>query len=332
MDESTNNIIDRYLYIDEWIYVTGYLEYNEILNLSVCNKNFNNIFSERSVWLELLNHTNELVRRQILNEIYESYGEGHKINLLPLLDLETIKDITKKLYKLKKINIIKWKKGSLYDGNELNDEMHDSNIHEYDDYQAQIIDPMEAHSANVILDRFLVIVGGWSAAYNNDIYVVDCSSKNKKLDKFRSITTNTFNLPRFKYGFSTVMLDSKTLLLYGGCTQGGYSGQCTDLHIITLNFYSTQRDSTNTSQYKSMNNHDIQYSSSFFPTEDNVIDNFVGSVDAFYINPYEPYDLPIHSSLRNSMDNLTSYKWNSRNNDSFKPTARGNKNFQIYYY
>jgi hypothetical protein len=293
----------------------GYLEYNDLLNLSVCNKKFNKIFSDRSIWLELLSHTNSTNRRQILNGIYERYGDDHGINMLPLLDLNTIKDITKKLYKLKKINIVKWHQGHFYDENELINNCDNNGR----DYQAQIIDPMEAHCANAILNRFMVIIGGWSAAYNNDIYVVDCASINDNLNKFRSIPTNTFNMPRFKYGFSSVMLDFKTILLFGGCTQGGYSGQCTDLHIITLNFYSTQRDST----VIAMNNNEIQYSSSTMPTEDNDTDNYIDFIDAVYINPYEPRELPIHLNLRNNMDNLISYKWNSTYRDSYKPTPRG---------
>eukprot|EP01038_Epipyxis_sp_PR26KG_P013960 gene13960-18724_t len=115
------------------------------------------------------------------------------------------------------------------------------------------LDRMEGHTINVLLDRFAIVVGGWGPKKKNNLYAIDGLA----LPSLVTIPFNTLSCPRFRYGFSTVsvppispdMIDhsddvkrlSTYFLLYGGCTTGGYSGDCNDLFRIDFSIELNQQ-------------------------------------------------------------------------------------------
>jgi hypothetical protein len=86
----------------------------------------------------------------------------------------------------------------------------------------QPLDRMEAHTMNLLLDRFLLVVSGWGPASHNEINFIDALALPKAAIR---IKTTTSRIPRFRYGFSTVVHGSE-VVIYGGCRQGGYSMEC----------------------------------------------------------------------------------------------------------
>jgi hypothetical protein len=82
---------------------------------------------------------------------------------------------------------------------------------------------MEGHAGCLLLNRYLCIVGGWGPDGNNFLHMYDCVD----LPSLTRISTITHTTQRFKYGFTVVPLCGKPkMLMFGGCTMGGYSGDC----------------------------------------------------------------------------------------------------------
>lgn len=104
--------------------------------------------------------------------------------------------------------------------------------------KAEVDLSMEGHAACLVLDRFLCIVGGWGSEGNNHVHIFDCAD----LPNLSRIDTVTRTFQRFKYGFTVITQPGGSgsatassspgsglegsMLMFGGCCNGGYSGDC----------------------------------------------------------------------------------------------------------
>lgn len=84
------------------------------------------------------------------------------------------------------------------------------------------LERMEAHTMSTFLGRYLIIVGGWASARENHIDVIDGAALPERLVV---VPTTTENIPVFRYGFSSVVYNN-SVYVFGGCKNGGYSGDC----------------------------------------------------------------------------------------------------------
>lgn len=107
-----------------------------------------------------------------------------------------------------------------------------------------LLEKMEAHTATAILNRFVVVVGGWCNSSDNRIDVIDGGALQTETDEDRGgtplplITLPTFteNTPSFRYGFSTTEYKGRLIVL-GGCRGGGYSNDCNNCYFVDLRFH-----------------------------------------------------------------------------------------------
>lgn len=109
------------------------------------------------------------------------------------------KNIARTLEGIRRLDMVHWM-GGLYD---------DAN---------STISPQEAHAACLLDSAFAVIVGGWGS--ENEIDIIDATYL-PRIHKLscRAMVPDTM---RFSYGFSTVKLDERSVIRYGGVSQGGY--------------------------------------------------------------------------------------------------------------
>ncbi len=125
---------------------------------------------------------------------------------------------------------------------------------------------MEGHAASVLLNRFMILVGGWGNHAENNVYCYDAlslssssvaSSPGVVSPSLTSVPSVTHGNPRFKYGFtvvpaSTSITTSNTtsntasskdrcrLLVFGGCASGGYTNDVNGtFHFTSLHFTSS---------------------------------------------------------------------------------------------
>jgi hypothetical protein len=99
---------------------------------------------------------------------------------------------------------------------------------------------MEGHASCVLDRKYVIVVGGWGPERFNSVYALDAT----ELPDLSAIRVHHANGVRFKYGFTVVVIPSRVdlpmvdpyamspgstyrILMYGGCTQGGYTGDCT---------------------------------------------------------------------------------------------------------
>ena len=100
------------------------------------------------------------------------------------------------------------------------------------------LESQEAHAATSVLDRYIVVVGGWGPNTAPGISVVDGRSLPGPLV---TIPCNNTSVGRFRYGM-TVVADvnhvetKRRLFIFGGLTVGGYGGDCNDLYSVALKF------------------------------------------------------------------------------------------------
>lgn len=92
------------------------------------------------------------------------------------------------------------------------------------------IDKMEGHAIAHMSNKdgdWAVVINGWGRNSSNEAYVIDGTTLDVERKTIRTISTTTVNNPRFRYGFSAICTaDNNRLIVYGGCSMGGYSGEC----------------------------------------------------------------------------------------------------------
>jgi hypothetical protein len=91
------------------------------------------------------------------------------------------------------------------------------------------IDKMEGHAIAHMSNKdgdWAVVINGWGRNSSNEAYVIDGTTLDVERKTIRTISTTTVNNPRFRYGFSAICTADNRLIVYGGCSMGGYSGEC----------------------------------------------------------------------------------------------------------
>jgi hypothetical protein len=80
-----------------------------------------------------------------------------------------------------------------------------------------------------------VVIDGWGSNSSNEAYVIDGTTLDVENKTVRTIPTTTVNNPRFRYGFSAICTtDNNRVLVFGGCSMGGYSGDCAGRPFLYL--------------------------------------------------------------------------------------------------
>jgi len=106
------------------------------------------------------------------------------------------------------------------------------------------LEKMEAHTATSMLNRFVVVVGGWCNSSDNRIDVIDGEGLDGGTDQdpggtplpLVTLPAFTENTPTFRYGFSTTEYRGRLIVL-GGCRGGGYSNDCNNCYFVDLRFH-----------------------------------------------------------------------------------------------
>mmetsp|Transcript_15723 Transcript_15723/g.21599 ORF Transcript_15723/g.21599 Transcript_15723/m.21599 type:complete len:672 (-) Transcript_15723:1164-3179(-) len=133
----------------------------------------------------------------------------------------TMKELAKRVYSLNNLKHLRWDKYS------------------YETESCPRIERMEGHAAVSLKKddgRWVAIVSGWGPHSNNELYIIDSVSLDIGRKTLRTVPTKTINNPRFRYGFSAVCTASDKVIVFGGCSVGGYSGECADMYIIQMEF------------------------------------------------------------------------------------------------
>ena len=170
--------------------------------------------------LQFLSFQMEKQKRFLLNEIRYSSGEdgiatvaqyqslGNSVLAPGLTDSRILSE---RLYALNSLKHLRW----------------DRILYESDN--CPFIERMEGHAAvslNQDNGKWTVIINGWGPQSTNEVYVIDNMSVDIERKTLRTIPTKTSNNPRFRYGFSVICTEADDILVYGGCSVGGYSGEC----------------------------------------------------------------------------------------------------------
>ena len=149
------------------------------------------------------------VDKDVLQGIRRQQTVGRDLQANPLVTKEEI-EIARQCSLLRSIDRVKWMQ-TKYVAN-----------------TAQL-EPMEGHTMNLLMDRYLIIVGGWGGESPNEVSIIDGLALPNKILPIG--TSDASNLPRFRYGFSTMVFRNR-VFVYGGCRQGGYSQDCNGKLIL----------------------------------------------------------------------------------------------------
>jgi hypothetical protein len=99
---------------------------------------------------------------------------------------------------------------------------------------------MEGHGMCKLIDRYIVIISAWgSSIHDNHLSMIDGWVLP---DAILPIPIRTQNIPtQFHYGFSATGYKTD-VFMFGGCLQGGYSGDCNNLYRISFTFAKRRED------------------------------------------------------------------------------------------
>eukprot|EP01052_Picozoa_sp_SAG31_P001045 SAG31_NODE_34_length_31842_cov_31.677850_1_plen_239_part_00 len=102
--------------------------------------------------------------------------------------------------------------------------------------------PQEGHSACLLDERWMIVVGGFGGGIINDVTVLDTFRLPHNPMWVRAEMTG--RQPRAKYGHtSTALPDGKTVAVLGGVRYGGYQGDVGDYHMLHFDFEEDAEDS-----------------------------------------------------------------------------------------
>lgn len=186
------------LHLDLFIQILMHLSVNDVMRLLLTKKEFYSLRNELEIW----------------NSICKSYDSGlfctlrnqhcfpRDINDYPLAADEMIV-LARQCEKINEVREVEW--GRV--------EFHDKRCE---------VEPMEGHTMSKLLERYLIIIGGWADDEPNEVICIDGQVLPERV--FR-ISSQTINRPRFRYGFTTTVFLNR-FFIYGGCRQGGYSRDC----------------------------------------------------------------------------------------------------------
>lgn len=188
--------------------------------LLFANKSLIKYFYQKQVWKSLLEGYSLFSIQKIIHHLTCSNSS----NIHQLL-LKQLQEVVREVSRTSNPQQVKWHQIPSFSG-------------------AQVISRMEGHGMVTIADRYIVIVCAWgNHIRNNTIKIVDGWATPAAI---LPITTSTWDVPgNFRYGFSTTVYKNE-VIVYGGCLEGGYGGDCNDLYRINFSF--EKRNSSNSEQ------------------------------------------------------------------------------------
>lgn len=185
--------------VDTLIRIYSYLNVYEIHRVCSTNHALFAMDNDKRIWMEALT----LVSKATLDQLWYHWSLAKTFNTD--LDAQQYKEICRQVHSIHDINQIRW---------------IPLNYHQRCQHKG--FDKMEAHTMSLLEGRYVAVVGGWSRAEGNRIYVLDGWTVPHHVI---TLETATVNNPRFRYGFGTVVYKNK-LVVYGGCREGGYAYEC----------------------------------------------------------------------------------------------------------
>ncbi|KAJ1412807.1 hypothetical protein B484DRAFT_455238 [Ochromonadaceae sp. CCMP2298] len=206
---------------DTVVRILTFLPSSEVARAIQTSKRFRGFGDSRFLWQSLCNVASvPSLQSSILANASKFNPEDSHIT--------TLRSAARQLESLSKLDKVRWKKLHYPDTDP--------------DTADGRIEKMEGHTMNVLLDRFALIVGGWGASDSNDVSIIDggCLSAAATEDEavkpvVNLVRTRNINVPSFRYGFSTAVHKGR-LVVFGGCANGGYSGDVNNLYFVDLSF------------------------------------------------------------------------------------------------
>lgn len=192
--------------------VASYLTINELGILTSSCKTFFEYRNFSQLWDSIKQRGQNKLLKSLKSHLVLGYNSTSDADLYKQIEL------ARQISKLETLQTVRWRRPGYFPVKETDDDFR--------------LFRMEAHTMNTFLDRYLIIVGGWSESSENEITVLDGALLPECI---LSIPTTTSSSPRFRYGFSTVVYNND-LWVFGGCRNGGYSADCNDLYVVKLKF------------------------------------------------------------------------------------------------
>lgn len=192
--------------------VASYLTINELGILTSSCKTFFEYRNYSQLWDAIKQRGQKKLLKSLQSHLVLGYNSTCDADLNKQIEL------ARQISKLETLQTVRWRRPEYFPVKETDNDFR--------------LFRMEAHTMNTFLDRFLIIVGGWSESSENEITVLDGALLPECI---LSIPTTTSSFPRFRYGFSTVVYDND-LWVFGGCRNGGYSADCNGKINLNLDF------------------------------------------------------------------------------------------------
>jgi len=186
------------LQLDSFINVVSYLTVADTMRTLMTSKELYSLRDEPRLWKVFL----QSMDNEILSSFRRQFSLARNLTTYPLSIKEEI-EVARQCTLIKSIGRVQWYRSGYHSSTPQ-------------------LEPMEGHTMNSLVGRFLIIVGGWGGEPPNQVSVIDGLAFPNKILPILTITENT---PRFRYGFSTMVLRNR-VFVYGGCRQGGYSADC----------------------------------------------------------------------------------------------------------
>lgn len=189
-------------------------------SLLFANKSLIKYFYQKQVWKSLLEGCNLFSIQMIIRHL--TCNSSSTIHQLLLRQLQ---EVVREVSRTSNPEQVKWHQIPSFSG-------------------APVISRMEGHGMVTIADRYIAIVCAWgNQVRNNTIKIVDGWATPTAI---LPITTSTWDVPgNFRYGFSATVYKNE-VIVYGGCLEGGYGGDCNDLYRINFSF--EKRNSSQSSE------------------------------------------------------------------------------------
>lgn len=202
MDSLTDDITIR---------ICSYLRAHEVLSVSTLSKYWHRLVQHSFLWEDICrsHHLSEFLHGIIQSQVtlrsqYDHHDDAP--NNVQYLQQSALIE-----HQLLSLNSVQWHRK-----NYCNQHMVP---------QSALLDSIEAHAMLTLFNsRLIIVVGAWGDS-NNSIFALDA----RRLPSMWAIRAHTINMMDFSYGFTATAIDpiaNPNIIVYGGCTNGGYSGDC----------------------------------------------------------------------------------------------------------
>lgn len=192
--------MDR-LPFDPLIRICSYLKATELGKLVVAAKTLATHPQQLQLWRSI----HSTVSPQLLSSLWFNISLESSVNRADM-SLPQAKELARQVSYMESVDTMQWFR-TRYHSLSSQDQL----------------DAMEAHTATSLCNRYVVVVGGWGQGEVGGVYIIDGVGLPRAL--ILVSVREVRNVPRFRYGFTTVNVGNE-FYIFGGCTQGGYSGDC----------------------------------------------------------------------------------------------------------